>query len=851
MGHRSVIRYHFDLYPRDDPKDGTRLVRFTKLQSAEYRGEANGTGAGRLSLRADTADAGFIDPAGLQYVRVVREDTVAVTEAVVGGFFLDSGDFEALSERGTRLLSFGGAGTLSYLARSMMWSHVYFSTYPGIFSADDPIDGVYSADQMETTPRLGYIFWRWMIQATLFRSGTTPYTHRHFDGVQYTDIHEDDRTANPLPALSLGFDGDDDSDGNAWSNPFADFEVPVGEDMLSVARRCMEAGLYVSMDPDMFELDAWDTEDHRRTRTGASWGAAVVRFQAPTGGDISTGNIKSDARRAISAYIQRSVMLAGDGNTYRRSSTGAGDIPWEGYYSSQSDDDDFLERVAAVQLRARADAGDTVRLRIRLGTTPATGYYLPFEHIRLDDLVTVHTGSGQWDFNEQNFPVAALTIALRRGGDWDCWVDLGTSYSAAASKQFQAARVPSHNHPPNPRLCDPSTPCHSLTTDQMTVATATNGDLESGATNWSGGSASGTYYHGGTGGYAVTGAAAADVTYDFGSQSFEQGVRYVIDFWRRMTVDHDETIVTFGDEGGDEESTTYTGVVGSDDPALWEEVGTGADGQTWQRGRVCWTPSATRTSVRVRIQATSHGTSDFGFDDLALYTAPSGLAGTSPRAARCDHNHLHNSLEGRNSLDAHTATAVSIADAGGYFTSPHAEGALQELGAAASTPGVTSHDDLTERDVDGAHNQYAERGAGLGLLVDVVADAGSALDLDLAYTHHRITLTEACVITLPTFSAGGLLREFSLQLTGDFDVTIASEDGTVTFVGVDDLTADGNALRRLALDTTDGTNWTAKYRDSAPVAELVYLPLTTVVGGVPELVWDANHSLIPTGSIPS
>lgn len=32
---------------------------------------------------------------------------------------------------------------------------------------------------------------------------------------------------------------------------------------------------------------------------------------------------------------------------------------------------------------------------------------------------------------------------------------------------------------------------------------------------------------------------------------------------------------------------------------------------------------------------------------------------------------------------------------------------------------------------------------------------------------------------------------------------------------------------------------------------LVYLPLTTVVGGVPELVWDADDSLIPTGSTPS
>ena len=113
-----MIRYHFDLYPRTDPKDGTRLVRFTKLQSAEYRGEANGTGAGRLSIRADTDEAAFIDPLGLQYVRVVRDD--GDTELVVGGFFLENGDFTALSTEQTRLLTFGGAGVLSYLQRAII-----------------------------------------------------------------------------------------------------------------------------------------------------------------------------------------------------------------------------------------------------------------------------------------------------------------------------------------------------------------------------------------------------------------------------------------------------------------------------------------------------------------------------------------------------------------------------------------------------------------------------------------------------------------------------------------------------------------------------------------------------------
>ena len=641
-----AIRYHFDLYPRDNPKNGARLVRFTQLQSAEYRDEANGTGSGRISLRGDTSNAAFIDPDGLQYIRVVREDTVAATEVVVGGFWLDNGDFELLTERGTRLLTFAGPGTLAYLQRAQMWSHVYFSTYPGIFSADDPIDGVYSADQMETTPRLGYIFWRWMIQATLFRSGTTPYTHRHFDGVQATDIHEDDRTENPLPDLSFGFDGDDDSNGSPWSNPFGDFEVPVGEDMLSVAQRCMSAGLYVSMDPDTFEINAWDVEDHRRTRTGSAWATDVIRFQAPTDGTPATGNIKSDAKRGVAPFIQRSVVLAGGDNTYRRSSTGAGDIAWEGFTGSSSDDDDFLERVAAMQLRARSDATDAIRLRMKLGSDRENGVYLPFEHVRVDDLVTVHTGTGAWDLDEAEFPVAAITIKQRDGGDFDAWVDLGSGYSSMSDRAFQGQVVRSHRHPPNPRLCARAVQCSALTAGDLTAATATNGDVESGTTNWSGGSSSGSVYHGGAAGYTATGTSAA-FGYDFGSQLFTAGVRYVLDVWlRNLTpADHDYTSVTFGSEGGDEETSLYEGGAGDDDPALFDEYDSGADGAGWHRARVCWTPSEDRTDVRVEITQVAFVSATHGADDLTLSTTTNNEhAGTSPKAARCDHTHHARSI---------------------------------------------------------------------------------------------------------------------------------------------------------------------------------------------------------------
>jgi hypothetical protein len=132
--------------------------------------------------------------------------------------------------------------------------------------------------------------------------------------------------------------------------------------------------------------------------------------------------------------------------------------------------------VAAVQITARDDAGDTLRLRGKLGDSQSTGHYKPFEHALLDDLVTVHTGTDQFDHDEQDFPIAAITINLRPGGDWDVWYDLGSSYSANPSRQFQVAPVPAHNHPPN--LCQPMSDAGDPTvlfrytslTDVMTAA---------------------------------------------------------------------------------------------------------------------------------------------------------------------------------------------------------------------------------------------------------------------------------------------------------------------------------------------------------------------------------------------
>lgn len=413
-----AIRYAFDLYPRLDPIAGARLVRFSKRQEAEYRGTANGTGSGKLVMRATDEDADFIDPAGMQYVRVVRINTDVVDggtlsgfdEKVIGGFFLERGEFQALSTNSTKKLTFTGAGTLSYLDRATAAAATY------IAGSDGPFDDT----------------WHW------YYSTAGSILHR-----MVTEALDPDRPQSPIAGVTMSFTPSLDSDGGAWPG-YGDswlFTATVGESLLSICRRLMEAGLYVTMDPDTFELSAWVANTHGRDRTGVAWGADVVRFQSPDGLYVSTGNIKSDATRGLKALIKRSDLLIGGEDNWAWVHDAGADLVWEGGYRNPDPTSGSLADVAAAQLSARSDASDTVRLRMVLGDDEMAGAYLPFEHVQLDDQVTLNTSGGQWRWDEAEMPVAAITLQLRRGGDWDAIVDLGSQFTDIRDRTFQVAGV--------------------------------------------------------------------------------------------------------------------------------------------------------------------------------------------------------------------------------------------------------------------------------------------------------------------------------------------------------------------------------------------------------------------------
>ena len=228
-----AIRYHFDLYPHADPRDGDRIVRFTKIQQASYQAEANGTGSGQFAIRAGDPECNTLSHSGMDYIRVVREDPTAdPVEAVVGGFWTEQGDVQVLDKNGTHLLVWGGAGTLAYLDRAVMW--------PYAFATDQiPQDGVWDFGHMFGQDiTLGHVLWKVIREAK--ESGVAP-------------VPAPDRATSSIPDVTLTFDNDVDSDGNAWTLEAGEFRADVGENVIDVVKRLMEAGLYVEMDPDTFD----------------------------------------------------------------------------------------------------------------------------------------------------------------------------------------------------------------------------------------------------------------------------------------------------------------------------------------------------------------------------------------------------------------------------------------------------------------------------------------------------------------------------------------------------------------------------------------------------------------------
>jgi hypothetical protein len=274
------------------------------------------------------------------------------------------------------------------------------------------------------------------------------------------------------------------------------------------------------------------------------------------------------------------------------------------------------------------------------------------------------------------------------------------------------------------------------------------------------------YHHSGSQSVGYDSTADGTITYTFDSaQVFLRGVRYVLDVWARIEGTGILVEKTFGVFGGDSVFAT--------DDELRQELGN--DGELWALHRTCWTPTADRTGVQYRIRFTQSPAAAFVVDDLSLSTTDNNeLAGTSPRAAHCDH--------------AHRAREIVFNGPAAGMSAGDVQDAIEELKALVGS------------------GAFVEKANGGNETAHVVSATGATETINLANGNHQdFTLDASCTFTMPAPGRGKSFTAFVRQ------------DGTgnrvPTFTGVEwpggtvpEWSTDANAVDIVAF-VSDAATW--------------------------------------------
>lgn len=412
-----------EIYPGATPTSGL-LVTLNKDDYEEGTGlrqELNGDGSIQIVIHGDHPDCTAANFARGNYAKFIDLD-LGAGEAIGGGF-LSEGEFVAVSrkEAGGRVLTFGGPGSLAYLGRAAMDSAPYVASG----------DGVYNGPRDD-------MLWHWGVDNTI---GSV--IKRIIDEAQ-----DADRPRDPIPALTYDFNNDDDSAGADWDFFTGSFTLRVGENYLSAIETFMRLGITIMMEPTL-ELHAYQNE-FGTDRSSATFAAGKVRWVHGTNIAVATSG---DVKHAIHESPRlKQVLVAGEGTipaTVVRVTDAGAPLEKEGYlqYTAlAAGASASLTDAGEKDLALRAAESHTAIFSHKPGNTPLSGEYTPgwpggAGHYWLGDTVRYHTGTGPFDFNEQNLRVAAIGWKLRTAGDWEIQVELGANYYSISTPSIAAGGV--------------------------------------------------------------------------------------------------------------------------------------------------------------------------------------------------------------------------------------------------------------------------------------------------------------------------------------------------------------------------------------------------------------------------
>lgn len=424
-----MAAYAFDVYPAADPAGkitgtGTaaRLVRLTidaQLVSGWYKHVGFGLGEGEIQIHTDHAAATEANIAKRNYVMFVRTD-VATN---IGGFFLEDGDFDALSskERGGRVLTFGGPGSAFMLDRYTLGHAVYATGQPSRGDWNVP-------DQ-----------WTWSQE---------PY------GAMLLRCLEEgkDHPSGFFDALTWTFTRTRDSNNLLWDE-LSDYETPIGTNVMALYADLLKLGLVSQVSADLVVNAYRNIDEYRTDRTSAVFAAGKARFAAGV-------NIVNDMPRRIAASQQRTHVLirdrTGDYQTVAVNLAGnpISGVPYMTYLKSDTTADDAaITKMGKIHLTRRDQYKDQATVRHIIGS--GTGQYAPAPggDYWVLDLVTLHTGTAQHDFNETPIEVASIRYYHDEAGNWFAESELGAQYIPPQIERWQRDITSTIRSIPTVKLC--------------------------------------------------------------------------------------------------------------------------------------------------------------------------------------------------------------------------------------------------------------------------------------------------------------------------------------------------------------------------------------------------------------
>lgn len=404
-----AAEFAFDLWDAEDPK-GTFLVRLTvgdQLEEGGFHRVLHGTGDGFIEIHGDHADAVHIHRRA--WVQYLRTDTTP--DQYIGGFFLEEGDFRAISKKGQRgrILRFEGRGGLSILDRYSLGHSIYapFQTARG----DIDVPGK----------------WHWIDE---------PY------GAMLVRLIEEGKNApgSPYAPIAYGFTRARDSDNLIWDE-LADYETDILSNGLKLAADFMRLGMVLDCTADLLLLASRSVEDFGTDRSSTTFASGKVLLN---GDNIANELPKRLAALATATHVTIQDRT-GDYQTVDEDLDGnplPGPTRYVTLKTSTTADDAAIWKMGQMHLTALQKQGDQCRIQHRIGpggASGADGYNPgPAGDYDIGDIVTVDTGSGEFDYDEQPIEVAGLRWYLN-GTEWMIETELGGQYQSPEQQAVQGS----------------------------------------------------------------------------------------------------------------------------------------------------------------------------------------------------------------------------------------------------------------------------------------------------------------------------------------------------------------------------------------------------------------------------